>query len=68
MTLIFVGLPGLGLFGQVDRVGQLVIVIAVWGLQLVWSPLWLARYRYGPLEWAWRSLTYGRQLPLSRSQ
>lgn len=67
MTFIFVGMPGLGLFGQVDRVGQLIIVLAVWGVQLIWSPLWLARYRYGPMEWAWRSLTYGRQLPLSRS-
>ncbi|MFL2518870.1 MAG: DUF418 domain-containing protein [Candidatus Azotimanducaceae bacterium] len=28
-------------------------------MQLYLSPWWLARYRYGPLEWLWRALTYG---------
>jgi hypothetical protein len=32
-------------------------------LQLAWSPWWLQRFRYGPMEWAWRSLTYGRLEP-----
>ncbi len=40
------------------------IVIAVWALQLVWSPLWLSRFSMGPLEWLWRSLTYGRWVAL----
>ena len=68
MTFIFVGFPGLGLFGTVERSGQFLIVIAVWALQLVWSPLWLARYRFGPLEWLWRSLTYGRFQPMRKSE
>ena len=64
-TWIFYG-HGLGLFGQVDRVGQFGIVLLVWALQLWWSPLWLARFRFGPLEWMWRSLVYRRRQPLRR--
>jgi len=64
-TWIFYG-HGLGLFGQVDRVGQFGVVLAVWALQLWWSPLWLARFRFGPLEWAWRSLVYRRVQPFRR--
>ena len=58
-TTIFYG-HGLGLFGSVARWQMLLVVFGVWGLQLWWSPLLLARYRYGPLEWGWRTLTYGR--------
>lgn len=43
------------------------VVGAVWLAQLIWSPLWLARFRMGPLEWLWRCLSYGRWLPLLRS-
>lgn len=59
--LVFYG-HGLGLFGRVPRVAQLGFVLGVWALQLWLSPWWLARFRYGPLEWVWRSLSYrGRQ-------
>lgn len=58
-TLIFYG-HGLGLFGQLGRAALLGVVVGVWGIQLVVSPLWLARFRFGPAEWLWRSLTYGR--------
>lgn len=58
-TFIFYG-HGLGLFGSVDRLGQAGIVLAVWAVQLAWSPWWLQRFHYGPLEWLWRSLVYGR--------
>jgi len=50
-------------FMQVDRTGQLLIVLAVWALQLIVSPLWLARFRFGPLEWLWRSLSYRQRQP-----
>lgn len=66
MTFIFVGFPGLGLFGEIDRAGMILLVIAVWAVQLVWSPLWLARFRFGPMEWVWRSLTYGKAQPWTR--
>jgi uncharacterized protein len=65
-TTIFYG-HGLGLYGSVDRVGQTGIVVAIWALQLWLSPLWLERFRFGPLEWIWRSLTYGRVPPLRRA-
>ncbi|MFC0588537.1 DUF418 domain-containing protein [Novosphingobium aquiterrae] len=57
---------GLGLFGRFGRVELFGFVIAVWILMLLWSEAWLERYRYGPLEWLWRCLTYGRIFPLRR--
>ncbi|MCH2251089.1 MAG: DUF418 domain-containing protein [Cognatishimia sp.] len=64
-TLIFYGF-GLGFFGSVERRVQLLIVIGVWILQLFIAPLWLSRYRFGPLEWLWRSLTYMSLQPMLR--
>ena len=68
MTFIFVGMPGLGLFGTVERVDQAKLVLLVWALQLVWSPIWLHFFRFGPLEWVWRTLTYGQAQPLLKRQ
>lgn len=62
MTTLFWSGRGLGLFGQLDRVQLWGCVIVLWILQLVWSPLWLARFRMGPLEWIWRRLSYGQGL------
>ncbi len=61
-SLIFYGY-GLGLFGQVSRIGQVGIMVAIWALQLWWSPLWLERFRFGPMEWLWRSLSYRKLQP-----
>jgi uncharacterized protein len=61
-TTIFYG-HGLGLFGKVDRVGQVVIVAGVWIALLVFSSWYIRRFRYGPLEWLWRCLTYGSPQP-----
>lgn len=58
-TTIFYGY-GFGLFGQVNRVEQMVVVVLIWVVQVVLSVLWLQRFRYGPAEWVWRNLTYGR--------
>ena len=58
-TTIFYG-HGLGLFASVERYQQLLIVFAVWAFQLWLSPIWMRRFSYGPLEWLWRTLTYGR--------
>jgi uncharacterized protein len=66
-TTIFYG-HGFGLFGKVERVGQLGIVVAIWALQLMISPLWLRYFMFGPLEWLWRSLTYLKREPLRRTQ
>lgn len=62
MTTIFWGGRGFGLFGDLDRVEQWMIVAAIWVLQLIWSPLWLSRFSMGPLEWVWRRLAYGKGL------
>lgn len=58
---------GFGLFGSVERVGQLGIVVAVWIAQIAISRWWLARYRFGPLEWLWRSLTYMQKQPMVKA-
>ena len=58
-TTIFYG-HGFGYFGRIERVGQLGIVIAIWAFQLILSPIWLRYFRFGPAEWLWRALTYGR--------
>ena len=62
-TAIFYG-HGLGLFGQVSRVEILGVVVAIWLVQVAASLLWLRYFRYGPLEWLWRVLTYGKRYPL----
>lgn len=65
-TTIFYG-HGLGMFGRIDRLGQLGLVLAVFAFQLWFSTWWLARYRMGPLEWVWRALTYMQLPPLRRA-
>jgi uncharacterized protein len=64
--VIFSG-AGFGLFGRLDRLQLLGVVIAIWIVQLIASPLWLSRYRFGPVEWLWRSLTYMRRQPMRRA-
>lgn len=49
---------GFALFGRLDRVQLWLVVLAIWVLQLVASPLWTRRFRFGPLEWLWRFATY----------
>ncbi len=46
------------LYNQVDRLEQFLIVLAIWIIMLLISPIVLKRYQYGPLEWFWRKLTY----------
>src|SRR5690606_8906573 len=65
MMLVFQGWAG-GLFGQLHRGALLVFVVLGWLLMLGWSSPWLARFRYGPLEWLWRCLTYGKTFPIRR--
>lgn len=65
LTTVFYGY-GFGLYGQIPRFWQMAFVVAVIGLQMVISPLWLQHYRFGPAEWLWRSLTYWRRQPMRR--
>ncbi len=66
MTGVFYGGRGLELFGALTLAEVAPVVIAIWAAQLIWSPLWLAAFRYGPFEWIWRSLTLGRPAPFRR--
>jgi uncharacterized protein len=63
MTFVFYGW-GLGLYGTFSRAALWPLVFAVWGLMLLWSKPWLERYRYGPFEWLWRTLSRGRMQPM----
>jgi len=49
-----------GLFGQLEVWQGIVLVFVIFSLQIVFSRWWLQRYTFGPLEWLWRSLTYGK--------
>ena len=64
-TTIFYG-HGFGKFGYLERTEQLLVVLAVWAVQLAISPLWLRYFRFGPFEWLWRSLTYLKLQPIRR--
>jgi uncharacterized protein len=64
-TTIFYG-HGFGLYGSVDRPVMMAVVAGVWAVQLIWSPLWMARFRFGPFEWLWRTLTYWKLQPIRR--
>jgi uncharacterized membrane protein YeiB len=44
--------------------GLAAIVVVIWIIQLLISPIWLRHFRYGPAEWLWRSLTYWRIQPI----
>lgn len=59
MTFIFYGW-GLGYFEQFGRFALQLFVLAAWALMLLWSKPWLTHFRYGPLEWLWRSLARGQ--------
>ena len=65
MMVLFSGW-GLGLFGELNRPQLYLVVVLTCALMLAWSKPWLDRYRYGPLEWLWRCLTYRRVFPLRR--
>jgi uncharacterized protein len=65
-TLLFFGTFG-GLYGTVSRGQAWLFVPPAWALMLLWSKWWLDRFRYGPLEWAWRSLARWEWQPMRRS-
>jgi uncharacterized protein len=65
-VLLFYGY-GLGLMGKLGSAAQLALAVALFALQIVFSRLWLARFRFGPAEWVSRSLTYGKAQPMRRA-
>ena len=67
LSTLFYGY-GFAQFGQIARGPQMLIVIAIIAAQWVFSRLWLANFRYGPMEWVWRSITYWKIQPLRLSR
>ncbi|MBC3787971.1 DUF418 domain-containing protein [Spirosoma utsteinense] len=66
-TLFFYGY-GLGYYGDMKLYQLYIVVAEIWLIQLVFSLMWLKTFRLGPLEWLWRSLTYGRRQPMLRTE
>jgi uncharacterized protein len=60
-TTFFYG-HGFGYFGKLQRTDQMIVVAAVWVIVVLFANVWMHRYQYGPLEWLWRKLTYGRYM------
>ena len=58
---------GFGLWNTLARHELYVVVLAQWAVMIAWSVWWLRHFRFGPLEWLWRSLTYGRFQPMAKS-
>ena len=58
---------GFGMFGKLERFELYYVVAATWALQIIWSNIWLRYFRFGPLEWAWRCLTYWKLQPFKKN-
>jgi uncharacterized protein len=67
LSFLFYGY-GLGLFGRLGPAEAALIGAALYAAQLALSRAWLRRFRFGPAEWLWRSLTYGRLQPMRRGE
>ncbi|MEO5562587.1 MAG: DUF418 domain-containing protein [Chitinophagaceae bacterium] len=65
-AIIFYGGIGFGFYGKLQRHEVYYVVGAIWLLQITWSNIWLRYFQFGPLEWAWRSLTYWKKQPLRK--
>ncbi|HMC92755.1 MAG TPA: DUF418 domain-containing protein [Allosphingosinicella sp.] len=65
-SLLFDGY-GLGLYGHIERWQAWLVAPCFWAAMLAWSKAWLDRYRYGPFEWLWRSLSRWSPQPMRRA-
>lgn len=65
-TTLFYGY-GFGLYNEINPFPRLLLIFGIYGAQIVVSHLWLRRFRFGPMEWLWRSLTYGKAQPMVRT-
>lgn len=61
-TTFFLGY-GFGMYGKLQRYELYYVVLTIWVIQLIYSPIWLRYFKYGPAEWVWRSLTYLKKQP-----
>ena len=58
-TTMFLGY-GLGLYGAIGPALNVAVTLLIYTFQVAFSVWWLRRFRFGPLEWLWRTLTYGQ--------
>ncbi|HEX7846132.1 MAG TPA: DUF418 domain-containing protein [Chitinophagaceae bacterium] len=65
--LFFYGV-GFGMFGKLHRHEVYYVLAAIWVLQIIYSNIWLRYFRFGPMEWCWRSLTYWKKQPFKKSR
>jgi len=65
--LIFFTGIGFGYFGKLERHELYIYVSIVWVIEIIWSHIWLSYFRFGPLEWCWRSLTYWKKQPWKKN-
>ncbi len=65
-TFIFYGY-GLGLFGRVGAAVCVVLTLVIYAFNVALSHWWLRRFRFGPVEWLWRTITYGQFQPMRRT-
>lgn len=65
LAIIFYGF-GFGLFNALSYYLLYFIVLAIWIIQVGYSPIWLQKYRFGPFEWFWRTITYWKIQKMSR--
>jgi uncharacterized protein len=64
ITAFFFTGYGLKMYGKLERYELYYVVAAIWAFQLIASPIWMRHFRFGPLEWCWRSLTYWKRQPM----
>ena len=62
-SFVFTGY-GFGLYGRMERYQLYYVVAGCWAMSLAVSPMWTRHYRFGPIEWCWRSLTYWNRQPM----
>jgi uncharacterized protein len=67
ITAFFFTGYGFKFYGKLERYQLYYVVAAIWIFNLIWSPIWLRHYRFGPLEWCWRSLTYWKRQPMRKA-
>lgn len=65
MTVIFYNV-GLGLYGEIGPMYWIIMAFILFGIQIIWSNIWFNHFRFGPVEWLWRSLTYGEKQPMRK--
>ncbi|MGY0036031.1 DUF418 domain-containing protein [Pedobacter sp. NJ-S-72] len=64
-TFIFLNV-GLGIFNTMPYWFYIFIALLIFSIQIGFSKWWLIHYNYGPVEWIWRQLSYGKRLPIRK--